>query len=184
MIRKLFCIALLGLATVASAQEVYRTVTGNGKVIYSDTPIANDSSSKPSQTKTYSLAELGAANSMPGPDGPGSGESGGRACRADAQRFCPQSREPKQAFECLLDHQQDISDACYNALKNRMQSGQNQPAGGGGDGQACRQDAQQLCKGVQPGGGRIVDCLLDHQKDLSDACYDSLAKKMQGGQRR
>jgi len=35
---------------------------------------------------------------------------------------------------------------------------------------ACAQDAQKLCAGVQPGGGRIVACLKDHKDSLSDRC--------------
>ncbi len=38
-------------------------------------------------------------------------------------------------------------------------------------------DSQKFCKGIQPGGGRIIDCLIDHQKDLSDACYEVLKKR-------
>lgn len=35
---------------------------------------------------------------------------------------------------------------------------------------ACAQDAQKLCAGVQPGGGRIVACLKQHKDALSDQC--------------
>jgi hypothetical protein len=35
---------------------------------------------------------------------------------------------------------------------------------------ACADDAQKLCAGVQPGGGRIVACLKDHKDALSDRC--------------
>ena len=35
---------------------------------------------------------------------------------------------------------------------------------------ACAQDAQTLCSGVQPGGGRIVACLKEHKDQLSDKC--------------
>lgn len=35
---------------------------------------------------------------------------------------------------------------------------------------ACADDAQKLCAGVQPGGGRIVACLKDHKEQLSDRC--------------
>lgn len=35
---------------------------------------------------------------------------------------------------------------------------------------ACTADAQRLCAGVQPGGGRIVACLKDHKDALSDRC--------------
>src|SRR5271155_1705650 len=35
---------------------------------------------------------------------------------------------------------------------------------------ACAEDAQKLCAGVQPGGGRIVACLKEHKDSLSDGC--------------
>ena len=35
---------------------------------------------------------------------------------------------------------------------------------------ACTEDAQKLCAGVQPGGGRIVACLKEHKDSLSDPC--------------
>ncbi|MGA2536646.1 MAG: cysteine rich repeat-containing protein [Terracidiphilus sp.] len=34
----------------------------------------------------------------------------------------------------------------------------------------CADDAQRLCAGVQPGGGRIVACLKEHKDSLSDRC--------------
>ncbi len=40
--------------------------------------------------------------------------------------------------------------------------------------EACREDARSFCSNVQPGGGRIKDCLLDHYKEVSDDCYDAL----------
>ena len=43
--------------------------------------------------------------------------------------------------------------------------------------QICRTDYERLCHDVQPGGGRIINCLRDHQSELSDACYDQLAKQ-------
>ena len=35
---------------------------------------------------------------------------------------------------------------------------------------ACVNDAKAQCPGVQPGGGKIRDCLKTHLKDLSDDC--------------
>jgi len=41
---------------------------------------------------------------------------------------------------------------------------------------ACLSDAKSLCAGVQPGGGKIRDCLKSHVKDLSDDCKAVLLK--------
>lgn len=175
---------LLLFAHLVSAQTVYRTVTGNGKVVYSDTPMTNDSQVKMSQVQTYSEAALGGTNSTRPLDGGGEGSASLTACQGDAQRFCS-GRTGKQAFDCLLDRQQEVSDACYNAMKAKMQGGQKTAGGQEPQGpaglQACREDAQRFCKNVQPGEGRIMNCLLDFQQKVSDTCYNTLAKKMKAG---
>jgi len=40
----------------------------------------------------------------------------------------------------------------------------------------CAQDAARLCKGVQPGGGRVAKCMKEHEKELSPACRENAAK--------
>jgi len=59
--------------------------------------------------------------------------------------------------------------------------GASSPAEPQGGRQACRADAQKLCQGVKPGSGAITDCLIDHQDDISDACYAFLKAKLNGG---
>ena len=40
--------------------------------------------------------------------------------------------------------------------------------------QACQADYQRFCATVLPGGGRILKCLTDHDKDLSPDCRSAL----------
>ena len=50
--------------------------------------------------------------------------------------------------------------------------------GGGGMSatrQACQADMQKLCSGVQPGGGRIMECFNQHKDELSAACKAAVA---------
>jgi hypothetical protein len=35
---------------------------------------------------------------------------------------------------------------------------------------ACRADVEQFCKDVKPGEGRIIDCLKQHENELSEQC--------------
>jgi hypothetical protein len=35
---------------------------------------------------------------------------------------------------------------------------------------ACKADAEKLCPGIQPGGGRLKACFKEHKKDLSADC--------------
>ena len=41
---------------------------------------------------------------------------------------------------------------------------------------ACLKDAKALCPGVEPGGGKIRECIKTHIKDLSDECKGVLVK--------
>jgi hypothetical protein len=40
--------------------------------------------------------------------------------------------------------------------------------------QACRSDLQRVCPGVQPGGGRIGQCVREHIRELSGGCRQAL----------
>jgi hypothetical protein len=45
---------------------------------------------------------------------------------------------------------------------------------------ACETDIQKLCIGVQPGGGRILACLKQHQDQVSDGCKQAVVKATKG----
>lgn len=46
---------------------------------------------------------------------------------------------------------------------------------------ACRGDAQRLCQGVQPGGGRIGQCLKARMSEISPGCLEAVKASRQGG---
>jgi hypothetical protein len=39
---------------------------------------------------------------------------------------------------------------------------------------ACGADIQKLCAGVQQGGGRVLQCLREHQSDVSEGCQTAM----------
>jgi hypothetical protein len=39
---------------------------------------------------------------------------------------------------------------------------------------ACANDVKQFCSDVQPGRGNVMECLKEHQADLSAACKDRI----------
>ena len=42
--------------------------------------------------------------------------------------------------------------------------------------QPCADDIVKLCQNIQPGGGRIAQCLANHIKDISPACKKRIAE--------
>ena len=43
---------------------------------------------------------------------------------------------------------------------------------------ACMNDIKSLCGSIQPGGGRVRDCMKDHRTQLSVACKAAIADRM------
>jgi hypothetical protein len=40
----------------------------------------------------------------------------------------------------------------------------------------CKADAERLCAGVEPGGGRIIKCVKEHKEEMSIGCAQALQK--------
>jgi len=40
----------------------------------------------------------------------------------------------------------------------------------------CKSDVARLCPGVQPGAGRIIGCLKEHQMEVSVGCAKAVQK--------
>ncbi len=43
---------------------------------------------------------------------------------------------------------------------------------------ACQADLAKLCPGVQPGGGRIMQCLKTHKDEISAPCKSAMAQRI------
>ena len=41
---------------------------------------------------------------------------------------------------------------------------------------ACKADVEKVCAGIQPGGGRIAECLKQNEAQVSAPCKDAIAK--------
>ncbi|PDT78146.1 cysteine rich repeat-containing protein [Bradyrhizobium sp. C9] len=119
------------------------------------------------------------------------------ACRSDYPKVCagvPTGGAP--ALQCLEKNKDKLSPACEKAVAG----GGAAPAAGAATAaapaaapavivlrplrpreelfvlrSACGGDVRSICGGVQPGGGRIVQCLATNAGSLSPACRDVLA---------
>ena len=93
-----------------------------------------------------------------------------RACHADLQKFC-KGVQPGggRIAACLKQHEPDLSAGCRQRIAEAKEEGKELAA-------ACKPDAEKLCPGVQPGQGRVADCLKQHQDQLSGACREKIAE--------
>ncbi|MHC2466148.1 cysteine rich repeat-containing protein [Bradyrhizobium embrapense] len=122
------------------------------------------------------------------------------ACRSDYPKVCagvPTGGAP--ALQCLEKNKDKLSPACEKAVA-AAGAGGTAPAAGAATAtapaaapsaimlrplrpreelfvlrSACGADVRSICGGVQPGGGRIVQCLATNAGSLSPACRDVLA---------
>ena len=89
------------------------------------------------------------------------------ACRQDAQRLCP-GKTGKEMVPCLKQHSAELSTACQvNLAETRERVRQAKDA--------CEEDQKKWCSAVEPGKGRVVECLKTHASELSTGCKEKLA---------
>jgi Cysteine rich repeat len=106
----------------------------------------------------------------------------GQFCKNDVEKLCPKTHPGPERASCMKAHESEVSPECkkfYREMQERRQESlTNHPPGGGGPMKearsACQSDMEKFCQGVQPGDGRIIACLQQHQADLSPACSSQM----------
>src|SRR5690349_6566634 len=91
-------------------------------------------------------------------------------CASDAQRLCatvPAGLD--EVMQCLRGHRTELSEACKQRIET-VQTPRSQRH------QACQPDIRKLCKDVKVGADRFLECLKDHEAQLSPACKGELAQ--------
>jgi hypothetical protein len=113
------------------------------------------------------LATAAFAQATPPPGGTPPPPKAGGACRADVAALCPNlppGRADHHAIvQCLESQQDKVSAPCkaeIDAMKARIEA----------EKEACKPDAEKFCAGVSAGGGRVMQCLKQHESELSEAC--------------
>ncbi len=102
--------------------------------------------------------------------------AGNSACRQDRDKFCKDVKNGQGRIrECLQSHLDELSPACREHVEAKAKA---TPRAGKRmiprRLKGCEAELDKFCKDVKPGGGRYVDCLKEHEADLSDACKKSL----------
>ena len=94
----------------------------------------------------------------------GKGGKGEGPCAEDTKKFCP-GMQPGggRIARCMKQHESELSPACQENIKKAEQRLKEFS-------DECKADAEKFCKGIRPGGGRILACLKSHQSELAPAC--------------
>jgi len=94
----------------------------------------------------------------------------GNPCAPDIAKLCKEIK-PGQGniAKCLKDHDKDLSPACKTFIGG-MHKGMNDFREG------CKTDVAKFCKDIKPGDKRLVQCLKEHQTELSTSCKPFFSK--------
>jgi hypothetical protein len=96
-------------------------------------------------------------------------QAGADACGADVEKYCKDVPVGGgRRYRCLKEHEKELSEPCRKHIADVQGKVR-------GIHEACWDDVSRLCGGVRRGGGRILQCLKDHESELSDPCKAALA---------
>lgn len=96
-------------------------------------------------------------------------------CADDVAKFCKDVQPGGgRMARCLKQHEQELSPACMQHVSEVKKRGQEFRA-------ACEDDVLKLCGDVQPGGGRILSCLRQHEQELTPDCKAKMQQKQPRG---
>ena len=93
-----------------------------------------------------------------------------QSCQADVEKLCPNTKPGRERHECMQAHKDQVSAECKEFFAKVMEH-HGEVRGAMRAGHA---DAQKLCAGVKAGEGRMVECLKQHQAELSSPCAAAL----------
>lgn len=93
-------------------------------------------------------------------------------CEAEVQQYCPDSLEGEGRRRCVMQRFKRLDAPCQQIIRQRLVRWKEAD----GYKSACADDVKRVCLTVQSGDGRILQCLQEHEQDLSEACYQSLPK--------
>jgi hypothetical protein len=91
-------------------------------------------------------------------------------CADDVAKFCKGVQPGGGAVaRCLKEHANELSPSCKEGAAKAKQKVEEFS-------EACKSDANKFCKQVKPGGGRILQCLKQHENELAPDCKAKMVK--------
>jgi hypothetical protein len=98
----------------------------------------------------------------------------GDPCGDDAKQFCSDVKPGSgRLLSCLQANEPRLSPACHQKLDAEALAARRILEAFG---RACREDVNQFCAAIDPGGGRVIGCLAQHQLDLTPTCQAEMSR--------
>ena len=98
-----------------------------------------------------------------------------KGCDADIEQYCPGlPRNSQKAFMCMMAYEDKLSESCKLGIAEAAMSIKMSKAAIDYSVRACEEDADKHCLNVEPGEGRLVNCIKEHEAEVSEACVTAL----------
>jgi hypothetical protein len=96
-------------------------------------------------------------------------------CAEDKKALCKDvpSKDEPQVLQCFREHVAELSASCDAFFVKNKKSVLEKNKGL----KACEPDMAKFCSDVEPGGGRVVECMKSHASELSAECREFVATK-------
>jgi hypothetical protein len=98
-----------------------------------------------------------------------------QSCRSEAEKFCSTVTPGEgRLLMCALAHGDQLSDDCAGAVFDAIAE-----LGGTISNmqlavEACSADIEATCGSVEPGEGRVAQCLIDNKDKVSEPCKEAV----------
>ena len=98
-----------------------------------------------------------------------------KGCDEDGKKYCPGlSPQSKKAFMCMIAYEDSLSDTCKLGMVEAAMAVRKGAAAIEYSVMSCEEDADKYCLDVQPGQGKIVNCLKAHESEIKKSCSTAL----------
>jgi hypothetical protein len=98
------------------------------------------------------------------------------ACETDIQTYCSQVKPGNgRILHCMAAHEDKISGQCEYSLYQAAALLEQLTVAIAYVASACKTEIQTLCANVEPGEGRILACLDNHQENVGADCTKAIA---------
>jgi hypothetical protein len=99
-----------------------------------------------------------------------------QACSDDVRKYCENVTPGEgRTVLCMLAHEDKISDKCVNTLFDLAENFRLTVSNVVRAAEVCQGEVGKVCAKVEPGEGRIAQCLRENQAKLSSSCNAELA---------
>jgi hypothetical protein len=107
--------------------------------------------------------------------GQGLVETVANGCKIEIEKYCSQVTPGQgRILACLYAHEDKLSAKCEYALYDAAAQLERAVAALSYVANECNEDLDKFCESIEPGKGRLLDCLDKHDKQVSKRCKQAI----------